>query len=188
MLDLADPHADLIHFWDDDDLHLPWHLEDCLQQIDASVAWKPASYWVSQENVRFSRTRTGSKAPGCFGPITCRSCRFTLTRLHGSSRLPANDRGGAARHHRPWGGDFVHLSLGKRRRACQRYRPGREHRGSPAPKYRGVASRSNDVRADGQLVPADLAPRWRGYLDGIRASVSWEEWERNREWLDPKKT
>jgi hypothetical protein len=33
MLDPAIPAADLIHRWEADDLYLPWHLEDCLEQI-----------------------------------------------------------------------------------------------------------------------------------------------------------
>jgi len=55
MHDLADPAADLIHWWDDDDLYLPWHLEDCLKHIGANVAWKPASCWMSKGNVVYSR-------------------------------------------------------------------------------------------------------------------------------------
>ena len=33
MLELADPSADFIRFWDNDDLCLPWHLEDCLKHM-----------------------------------------------------------------------------------------------------------------------------------------------------------
>ena len=55
MHELADPAAELIHWWDDDDLYLPWHLEDCLEHIGRSVAWKPASSWISENNVTFSR-------------------------------------------------------------------------------------------------------------------------------------
>ena len=31
MFELADPTADFIHGLEDDDLYLPWHLEDCLE-------------------------------------------------------------------------------------------------------------------------------------------------------------
>ena len=55
MHELADPSAELIHWWDDDDLYLPWHLEDCLTHIKDNVAWKPASSWMSLGNVEFSR-------------------------------------------------------------------------------------------------------------------------------------
>ena len=54
MHELAERSAELIHWWDDDDLYLPWHLEDCLEHIGASVAWKPASSWISMRNVKFS--------------------------------------------------------------------------------------------------------------------------------------
>jgi hypothetical protein len=53
MIELADPDADLIHFWDDDDLCLPWHLEDCLAHIGDHVAWRPASAWFSEHNEVF---------------------------------------------------------------------------------------------------------------------------------------
>ena len=55
MLELSDPSADLIHWWDDDDLYLPWHLKDCLDHVGTNVAWKPASSWVSLANVTYSR-------------------------------------------------------------------------------------------------------------------------------------
>jgi hypothetical protein len=43
-------------------------------------------------------------------------------------------------------------------------------------------SRSNDVRRDGQLIPADLRPRRRPYLAGIEQAVTAEEleWIRQR--------
>jgi hypothetical protein len=41
-------------------------------------------------------------------------------------------------------------------------------------------SRSDDVRPDGALVPADLTLRWRQYLDGIKDQVSPKEWQLNQ--------
>ncbi len=55
MHELAEPSAELIHWWDDDDLYLPWHLDDCLTHIKESMAWKPATSWMSLRNVKFSR-------------------------------------------------------------------------------------------------------------------------------------
>jgi hypothetical protein len=55
MLDLADPDANYIHFWDDDDLYLPWHLEDCLKHIGSHVAWRPSPCWMLMGDVTFSR-------------------------------------------------------------------------------------------------------------------------------------
>ena len=57
MHELSDPSAELIHWWDDDDLYLPWHLEDCLGHIAGHAAWKPASSWFSERNVKFSLHR-----------------------------------------------------------------------------------------------------------------------------------
>lgn len=45
MVELADPAADYMHWWDDDDLPLPWHLEDCLAHIGDAEAWKPERSW-----------------------------------------------------------------------------------------------------------------------------------------------
>jgi hypothetical protein len=55
MHDLSEPSADLLHWWDDDDLYLPWHLKDCLDHIGTNVAWKPTSSWLSMANVEYSR-------------------------------------------------------------------------------------------------------------------------------------
>jgi len=43
--------------------------------------------------------------------------------------------------------------------------------------------RSNDVRPEGRLVPADMTLRWRQYLDGIKGQVTPAEWELNRKGL-----
>ena len=43
---------------------------------------------------------------------------------------------------------------------------------------------STDVSPDGRLVPADLTPRWRQFLDATRDQVTAEEWELNRQALD----
>lgn len=39
---------------------------------------------------------------------------------------------------------------------------------------------STDVCPNGRLVPADLTPRWRQFLDATRDQVTAEEWELNR--------
>ncbi|HTN84189.1 MAG TPA: hypothetical protein VL242_10900 [Sorangium sp.] len=39
--------------------------------------------------------------------------------------------------------------------------------------------RSRDVREDGVMVPADLTPRWRQFLEGTRDLVIPEEHRRN---------
>ena len=68
MHELADPSADLIHWWDDDDLYLPWHLDDCLTHIGDSVAWKPASSGCRLATSNFLATRIDLKALGYCGP------------------------------------------------------------------------------------------------------------------------
>jgi len=191
MLDLADPLADLIHFWDDDDLYLPWHLEDCLQHINTSVAWKPTSCWMSEQNVTFSRHKNTFEGSWVF-----RADYLRVAPLHThptytdhpvfrqtveAGLLTTTELGAATSYIYRWANGGEHLSAIGQVGETQ----GGKTEDVQRRDIRVWRSRSNDVRAGGRLVPTDLAPRWLAYLDGIRASVSYEEWERNREWLDP---
>jgi hypothetical protein len=54
MIELTDPDIELIHFWDDDDLYLPWHLEDSLAHIGDNIAWQPARSRTWQSYTEFS--------------------------------------------------------------------------------------------------------------------------------------
>jgi hypothetical protein len=47
-------------------------------------------------------------------------------------------------------------------------------------KLESVRRESNDVRADGLLVPVDLTPRWIEYLKGIADQVEPAEWDLNK--------
>src|SRR3954462_13721724 len=69
MLDLADPSADLIHWWDDDDLYLPWHLEDCLRNIGQNVAWKPESNWIVTAPSTFELAECAGEIKALFGAV-----------------------------------------------------------------------------------------------------------------------
>jgi hypothetical protein len=183
MLDLADPSADLIHFWDDDDLYLPWHLEDCLRHIGENVAWRPESCWMSEGDVAFSRH---------------------LNRFEGSWIFRADYLQGAPLHTHPTYTDHpVYLQTEEAQLVATtefagatsyiyRWANGSEHvsafggQFSEAMQRRNIEvwrSRSNDVPPDGLLLPADLTLRWRAYLEGIKHCVSAEEWELNRQRL-----
>ncbi len=131
MLEFADPAADLIHWWDDDDLYLPWHLKDCLDHIGTNVAWKPASSWVSLANVTYSREANMFEGSWVFRSDYLKAARLDthldyiehpvfLQTLR--CRKACHDRSGRA--------DVLYLSLGNRGGASERIWRFRK-RGSP---------------------------------------------------------
>jgi hypothetical protein len=182
MLDLADSSADLIHFWDDDDLYLPWHLEGCLKHVGDHVAWKPKSSWIwdgSQDS--FSRLSNRFEGSWVFradflqrAPIDTHPTYTdhpVYLQVEDAGSLGTHELGGATSYIYRWANGAQHLSG---------YGVGTE-----AVQLQYVASwrsRSNDVRDDGQLIPADLRPHWRTYLAGIEQAVTAEEleWIRQR--------
>jgi hypothetical protein len=183
MLDLADPSADLIHFWDDDDLYLPWHLEDCLKHIGDNVAWKPESCWLSYANVTFSRHQNRFEGSWIFRADYLRSAPLNThpaytdhpvyLQTEEAGLVATTDFGGATSYIYRWANGSEHISgfAGPcdESRQCHNIELWR--------------SRSNDVPPDGRLLPADLTLRWRAYLEGIKPSVSLEQWELNRQRL-----
>jgi hypothetical protein len=183
MLELADPDADLIHFWDDDDLYLPWHLADCVAHIGASPAWKPASCWIAWHGGVFSREQNLFEGSWVFQSGVLRSAALdthpTYTdhpahlQLYEAGRLATTELGAATSYIYRWGTGKEHLSgygadthdnLQRRNVALWR-------------------ARSTDVRADGRLVPADLSQCWADYLAATRPLLSKAEWELNRKRL-----
>jgi hypothetical protein len=179
MLELSDPSADLIHWWDDDDLYLPWHLKDCLDHVGTNVAWKPASSWMSLANVTYSREANVFEGSWVF-----RAGDLKAAALDAHPDYPD--------HPITWGmlqtGKVATTDLGGRTSYIYRWATGTEHLsaygpGSEEMQRRHVElwrERSNDVSADGRLVPADMTARWRQYLDGIKGQVTPVEWELNR--------
>jgi hypothetical protein len=180
MLEFADPAADLIHWWDDDDLYLPWHLKDCLDHIGTNVAWKPASSWVSLANVTYSREANTFEGSWVFRSDYLKAARLDthLDYIEHPVFLQTLDAGKLAT-----------TDLEGRTSYIYRWATGAEHLSG----YGGFASeevqrhhvelwreRSNDVSADGKLVPADMTARWRQYLEGIKGQVTPVEWELNR--------
>jgi hypothetical protein len=179
MIELADPSAEFIHFWDDDDLYLPWHLEDCLNKVGEAVAWKPATSWMSYDNSTFFRQANRFEGSWIFRADYLRAA--PLDTHPGYTDHPVYlqtvDRGGPAT-----------TDLGGRTSYIYRWANGYEHlsayggTGDVAEQRYGVLrwrSRSADIGNDGRLVAADLRPRWRQYLDGTRALVSRAEWALN---------
>jgi hypothetical protein len=179
MLELADPAADFIHWWDDDDLYLPWHLEDCLNHIENYVAWKPASSWVSERNVKFACQKNRFEASWLFrseyltsAPIHTHPAYTdhpVTLQIEESGQLATTELGGRTSYIYRWDTGTQHLSgYGSGDEAAQRdnIKCWRRH--------------SHDVRTDGQLLPADMTLRWGQYLAGIKDQVSPRDWEINR--------
>jgi hypothetical protein len=182
MLDLADPSADLIHFWDDDDLYLPWHLENCLKHVGDHVAWKPKSSWIwdGSEDI-FSRLSNRFEGSWVFradflqrAPIDTHPTYTdhpVYLQVEDAGTLGTHEFGGTTSYIYRWANGAQHLSG---------YGAGTE---DVQLRYiESWRSQSDDVRSNGQLIPADLRPHWRTYLTGIERSVTAEEleWVRQR--------
>ena len=183
MLELADPDAELIHWWDDDDLYLPWHLEDCLRHIGTNVAWKPASSWMSEGNVKFSRHANRFEASWIFRATYLQFARLdthpdyidhpVFRQTEDAGLLASTELEGRTSYVYRWDTGTEHVSgYGGSFSEEQQ----RDH-------LEMCRLRSNDIRADGRLIPADMSLRWRQYLDGIKGQVSPLEWKLNRQAL-----
>jgi hypothetical protein len=178
MLELSDPRADLIHFWDDDDLYLPWHVEDCLKHIGNHAAWRPASGWTSYRNTEFSpHTRSSARVEGSWvfrakylkdapidthpdysdHPVYLQTAEAGLDTSEGEARPSYIYR---------WDTGTAHLSAWTNNATDE----------AQAANIANWRSESADLRDDGVLVPADLTLRWRQYLEGIRYQVSSQDW------------
>lgn len=59
MVGIQKSNGRYLHFWDNDDLYLPWHLTDCIEGIKKTTkaAWKPGDVWMSFANKRYDRSR-----------------------------------------------------------------------------------------------------------------------------------
>jgi hypothetical protein len=179
MLDLADPSAEFIHWWDDDDLYLPWHLRDCLDHVGSNVAWKPRSSWFSVANVTYSRVANMFEGSWLFRADYLKAAPLNthldytdhpvFRQALEAGMLATTDLGGRTSYVYRWGTGTEHLSgYGTGAEQTQRH-------------YIDLwRARSNDVSADGRLVPVDMSPRWRQYLNGIKSQVTEAEWELNR--------
>jgi hypothetical protein len=179
MHELADTNAELIHWWDDDDLYLPWHLEDCLEHIGESVAWKPASSWMSMGNVTFSRHVNTFEGSWVFRADYLKSAPLethptytdhpVIMQTQEARLLALTELGDLTSYIYRWGTGTAHVS-------------GYGSSFTEEIQRANLASwrnSSNEVRLDGLLVPADLTERWRAYLEGTKQLVAPDDWETN---------
>jgi hypothetical protein len=180
MLELADPAAEFIHWWDDDDLYLPWHLSDCLEHIGPSVAWKPASSWFLSGNDTFKRE--GNTFEGSWllrtdyvkaAPLDTHpdyTDHPVFRQINEQGKLASTELAGRTSYIYRWGMGVEHVSGYGGSANEERQRENLE-------RWR---LNSTDTRQDGHLIPADLTPLWRHFLDATRKLVTREEWELNR--------
>ena len=180
MLQLSDPSAEFIHWWDDDDLYLPWHLEDCLMHIADNVAWKPASSWLSERNVKFSLHSNRFEGSWLFRSDYLRSASLATHPTYADHPVTLQTEEM---------GDLATTELGGRTSYIYRWDTGTQHLSGYGGSGGEDAQRSNiecwrqrsdDVHSDGQLVAADMALRWGQYLAGIKDKVAPADWEFNR--------
>lgn len=183
MFDLADPAADLIHPWDDDDLYLPWHLQDCLERIGDAAAWKPARCWYSFSKSDFDLIHELFEGSWIF-----RASHVAAARLN--THTNAIDHPIYAQTVEA--GQVAVTDLGGRASYIYRWHPGWTHwagfGGSHLPVLQQqnmarLQEKSLDIRADGRLVASDLTLLWQQFLDGTRQKVSPSDWECNRSLL-----
>ena len=171
MHELADPSADLIHWWDDDDLYLPWHLQDCLDHIGDRVAWKPASSWLSKANTRFTLSQNRFEGSWIF-----RSDHLKKSPLHThpeytdhpvirqteeAGLICTTELGDLASYIYRWDIGTEHLSG---------YGSGDEQRQTA--NVDSWRAKSRDIEPGGVLLPSDLSLRWHQYLNGIRDQIT----------------
>ena len=167
MLELADPSADFIHWWDDDDLYLPWHLQDCVDNIGGSAAWKPQSSWMSQSNVEFTRSVNQFEGSWVFRADYVRAAPLDTHETYTDHPvfLQTREAGLLATT------ELAGLTSYIYRRAIQaQHVSGYGGDGSESAQRTRIQiwrARSQDVPPGGRLEPADLTIRWHQYLAGI---------------------
>ena len=174
MLELADPTAELIHYWDDDDLYLPWHLEDVLENIGDSLAWKPAKNWAwmgerdfTLESNRFEGTWTFRAdflraAPLHTHPLY--SDHPVYMQTEDAGLLATTDLGDFANYIYRW-----HFNGNQNQHVSAYPFEGESDQTANIEKFRAG---SIDVRKSGVLVPADLRPKWSTFMTAIRGKVA----------------
>lgn len=182
MVELSDPSIELVHFWDDDDLYLPWHIEDTLASVGSAAAWKPATSWTSYYNTAFERGANTFE-----GSWTMRR-RFVIeTPIDGHPAYTDHPAYREAQVER----QLATTEFGDRTSYIYRWSNGAEHlsahlsSGSLEQQRTAVAAfraAPNKVRNGGKLEPTDLSLRWLQFVDGVRPRVA----SNDMRWLEAR--
>ena len=176
MHELARPDAELIHWWDDDDLYLPWHLQDCLDHVDDQVAWKPASSWISEANKRYSRVSNRFEGSWVFRADYLTNAPLNthpdypdhpvVLQTEEAGLIASTELGDLASYIYRWDIGTQHLS---------QYGSGNDEQ--QAMNIGMWQNRSTDIEPGGVVIPSDLSMRWRQYLQGIKDQVAPENFQ-----------
>lgn len=180
MIELANPDAEFLHFWDDDDLYLPWHLEDCLGNIGEHVAWKPKSSWILTGGNTYALASSNFEGSWIFRAEYLKSAPMNTHLSYpdapvymqtlDNNLLATNDLSGRANYIYRWNsGQINHSGLDA---------GGSNEKQRQVMKY--MQSVSTDVHDSGEMFAADLTDIWRHYLTGTKAHISQSEWDLNR--------
>ncbi len=180
LVALAREDAEYLHFWDDDDLYLPWHLEDGLNNIGNHMAWKANSNWILTADGRYERTSNMFEATWFFQADYLRNAPLdtfpedieipVFRQTVEDKCLATTELSGRANYIYRWAIGQVNCSGLSSGGSAEKQRQ----------TMRFMQSQSNDVRENGMLEAVDLTPRWKHYLAGTKSLVTQSEWEANR--------
>lgn len=172
MHELAGPEVEFLHWWDDDDLYLPWHLEDCLTNIGDAPAWRPTRSWVSEKNTKFYPFKNAFEGSWIMRNATVRAARIdthptyldhpVTVQLRDDDLLKTTELGDFMSYIYRWDTGTQHLS-------------GFAQLAPPDAQLENTVNwrrLSNDVQNGGVLIPADLTPRWQEFLAGVAGQVT----------------
>lgn len=176
MVELSDTSVEFTHWWDDDDLYLPWHLEDCLRNIGLHEAWKPIQSWWTPTGKRHELSENGFEPSWLLRTKAILDAPFDAYPLYPDH--PVNME--------LWeGGKVAKTELGAFSSYIYRWGNGRRHISghplkAPSDQAEGVNRARSDerpTRNDGKLVAVDLWPQWNRFLRSIRSQVTPTEYD-----------
>ncbi len=185
MIELADPDAEFVHFWDDDDLFLPWHLEDCIKNVKNSVAWKPLRSWFLNNKNEYCLKNNYMESSWIIKAKYIRNFPLDLHPLYidhpahlsiiKENMLSQSEQNARASYIYRWSGSKRHLSSFGASIDPDLQRSN----------LRAARNLNNDVVSHGVLALSNLAPQWRRYMASTRDLMTHNEWVENGKYVMP---
>jgi FkbM family methyltransferase len=184
MLDLSDSSAELIQWWNETSLYLPWHLEQCLSNIGSSVAWKPESSWFQSDD-SFTLLRHLFEGSWTFRAAYLRAAPLdTHWRYSGHPVfLQTVDAGLLTTTEFGARTSYISHSEHEMQSVSVRSLDASPDQTVSADNLEFSAHKlefADEVRSEVYLAPIDLNFRWRQYLDGILGQVTPQDWQANQ--------
>jgi hypothetical protein len=176
MLELSDLSVEFTHFWDDDDLYMPWHLEDCLRYVGSHEAWKPARSWFMPDGRTYELSENGFEPSWILRTKAVLDSPFddhplypdhpVNMRLWKAGKVARTEMGAFSSYLYRWGNGRKHISAHPLKALSDQ--------------VEGVNRTRKDAvppRNDGRLVTVDLWPQWEKFLRGIKGKVPVAEYD-----------